>query len=562
MKIKLIYTLLVLLVFTACADLDLSPLSEGSSENWYSDETEIEMAINDLYREVFWKADDDLWTDDMLNRDATTAITGGTLSGEDVTVSTWWGHIYKAITRANTLLKNLDEITDEVSADNLNKYKANARFNRASQYSILISHWGDVIFSTEIIGLDESFTMSRTDKEVILQQIYEDYDFSATYLPLNYGGSENQQATKGAALAMKARIALYMGDFDIARDAAKACMDLGQYVLAADYGKMFLSSTKNSEEAIFVIPRSVELGVAPTYCKGFATRNPGGYARYSPSYELFSSYLCTDGLPIDESALYDPHNPFVNRDPRCTETIVEFQTRHLGYMYQPHPDSLTCYNFGSGTYVKNNDSRANNQYAAFNGLVYKKGIDEDYTDDWKTDPDRIVMRYADVLLMYAEAKIELNDIDQSVLDAINQVRARAYKVDVEDVASYPSVTATDQAELRTIIRTERRMEFALEGLRYMDILRWKLAEQVLNLPIYGVLDPEEAREKLVNTGLWFFASTPEIDENGIADFSSMYNNGYLKLLALRVFDPEKNYLWPIPSKEILINENLVQNEGY
>ncbi len=558
---KIFYTLSFLLGFTACADLDLNPLSEGSSENWYSDEVEIEMSLNDLYRSVFWARDEDQWTDDWTYRGTTNSITGGTMTSEDGTVSTWWSVAYKAITRANTILENLDEVTNEFSEDRLNQYKADARFNRATQYSRLITHWGDVIYSTTIINLDESFTLSRTDKETILEGIYEDYDYAATYLPESYGNSENQRATKGAALAMKARIALYMKDYSVARDAAQACIELGKYELFDDFGDLFLSSTKNSVESILVIPRSVELDVAFTDCKNYISRNSGGWAAKDPSWELFCSFLCTDGLSIDESPLFDPHNPFKNRDPRCSKTIVEFQTEHLGYMYQPHPDSLTIYNFNTGNYVKNNDTRSNAQYASYNGLIWKKGVDEDWSDDYKTDPDIIIMRYADVLLMYAEAKIELDDIDASVLDAINQVRARAYGASVADIDSYPAISTTNQSELRKILRIERRMEFALEGRRYMDIIRWELAEKVLNMPNYGMLDVDNLRTNVVDEGLWFFPETPEIDDNGTADFSSMYNAGLIKLLGLRSFT-SKQYLWPIPSSEILINDNLIQNDGY
>ena len=106
---------------------------------------------------------------------------------------------------------------------------------------------------------------------------------------------------------------------------------------------------------------------------------------------------------------------------------------------------------------KNNDARVNAQFASFNGLLWKKGIDETWLENGKdVDPDKIIIRYADVLLMYAEAKIELGQIDQSVLDAINQVRARAYGVDYTNTAAYPAVTTTDQQKLRTILRTERR----------------------------------------------------------------------------------------------------------
>ena len=559
MKLKIVTILSFLIVLAGCNDLDLNPLAEGSSENWYSDETEIEMSLNDLYREVFWTVDEDQWTDDWTYRGTTNSITGGTMTGEDGGVIQYWQRTYKAITRANTVILNLEKNTGAVSENKLNQYLADARFCRAGQNARLISHWGDAIFSNDIIDLDESFTLGRTDKSTILENIYQDYDFAAENLPLSYGSSENQRATKGAALAMKARIALYMGDYAIAETAAKACMDLGVYELYPDFGEMFKPSTKNSIETIFVIPRSTELDVAFWDCKNYISRNSGGWAAKDPSWELFLSYLCTDGLPVDESPLFDPREPFKNRDPRCTNTIVEFQTEHLGFMYQPHPDSLTVYNFNTGNYTKNNDTRANAQYASYNGL---KGIDETWSDDYKSDQDIIVMRYADVLLMYAEAKIEQNDIDESVLDAINQVRARAYGVSSDDVEAYPEVITTDQAELSKILRIERRMEFAFEGLRYMDIIRWRLAEKVLNIPYYGMLDVAELREQVVNTGLWFFPETPEIDEDGIADFSPMYNAGLIKLLGLRTFDASKQYLWPIPSKEILINENLVQNEGY
>ena len=168
-----------------------------------------------------------------------------------------------------------------------------------------------------------------------------------------------------------------------------------------------------------------------------------------------------------------------------------------------------------------------------------------------------------MLLTYAEAKIEANDIDQSVLDAINQVRARAYKKDYAAATGYPKVTTQDRDKLRQIVRIERRMELAFEGsIRYMDIIRWKLAEKVLNLPNYGLLDKDELINKVVNKNKWFFPYTPEIDEDGIADFTPMYNEGLIKIIVQRNFDTAKNYLWPIPSQEIITNPNLGQNDNY
>ncbi|MDX9881023.1 MAG: RagB/SusD family nutrient uptake outer membrane protein [Prolixibacteraceae bacterium] len=558
---KIIYVSLSLFILTSCADLDLNPLSQGSSENWYNDESEIQMSVNTLYTDSYWpQGDTELNTGDMISRNNVTAIEAGTLNGTAGEVITSWENNYKCISKANDAISKISASKGSVPIETLNRYVAEAKFVRASKYSFLISHWGDVPFFTENLKLDEAFTLSRTDKKIILKAIYDDYDYAISKLPVNYG-SGVKRATKGAALAMKARIALYMGDWAIARDAAKACIDLNEYQLYADFSSLFLSKTKNTKESIFALPRSVTLGNIFPNPWDYTTRNAGGYSQFGPSWYLFFSFLCTDGLPIDESPLFDPRNPFKNRDPRCAATVVEFQTRHLGFMFQPHPDSLMVMNFMTGKRQANQDSRGVIQWASFNGLVWKKGVDDDWSDDKITDPDKIIIRYADVLLMYAEAKIELNEIDQTVLDAINQVRARAYKVNYTQTSAYPAVTATTQAELRKTIRYERRMEFANEGLRYMDIIRWRIAEKILTRDSYGMLDPIDLREKVIKKGLWFFPGVPEIDDDGIADFEPLYNSGLIKLLAIHNFT-SRQYLWPIPDKEILINSNLKQNPGY
>ena len=555
---KLIYSL-VLILLVGCNDLDLSPLSEGSSENWYSNESEMNMALNDLYKSAFWSIDSESWTDNWTYRNSLTEITGGTINGESGFVKTLWANSYKAITRANTILESLNRAEGIVSSAKLLQFEAEARFHRGVQYGRLVYHYGDVVFYTNVLGLDESFSLGRTDKDVVLETVYADLDFAAENLPESYGSKELKRATKGAALAFKARIALYMGNYAVAKEAAKKCIDLDVYELYPDFGELFLSKTKNTNEEIFGIPRSVEFG-SYFWTKDYISRTAGGWGAYDPSWDLFCSFLCTDGKPIDESDLFDPQNPFENRDPRCSYSIVEFQTEHLGYIYQPHPDSLSVLNVSTGEYVYNHDTRTNKFYASFNGLLWKKGIDTDWSDDVKAENTLMIIRYADVLLMYAEAKIELGEIDDSVLEALNEVRARAYNVDEAQTSDYPVITTTDQAELRRIVRIERRMELAKEGTRYMDIIRWRIAENVLNKSVYGLVD--DAKEKLVDQDLWFFPSVPEIDEDGAPDFTPMYNAGLIKLLAVREFDANRQYLWPIPSKEILINENLEQNPGY
>ncbi len=520
------------------------------------------MALNDLFRPVFWPQDNDQWTDDWMFRGQTNAMTNGTIHAETGTVVSNWQNSYKAISRAVRIIENLHRIEDVVPAETINLFEANARFVLASKYAYLITHWGDVPYYETTIGLDEAFDMGRTPKEEVLEHIYRHFNFAAEHLPHSYGSSENQYATKGAALAMKARVALYMDDFETARDAAKAVIDLNVYQLHPSYRELFLPSTKNSVESIFVIPQSVELGFRETNTRYFLTRLAGGWGSWIPTYELMAAYLCVDGLPIDESPLFNPRNPWENRDPRWSEISVEFGTEWLGFTYQPHPDSTEVLNHRTGQLVRNTDTRTNAAFASFNGLVTKKGVDESYMDNFLRDPDIIIMRYADVLLMYAEAKIELNEIDASVVDAMNQVRARAYGVSAGAISEYPAFTVENQQEMRRQLRIERRMELALEGRRYMDIVRWRLSEFALNRPHFGLLDTQELRERVVNQGLWFLPGVPALDENHLPDFSHLYNQGLLKLLSNKSFDPNKQYLWPIPAKEIIINPNIIQNPNY
>jgi len=566
MFMKKIFVLTFLLtVLYSCTKLDLDPLSEGSSENWYSDETELTLSLNDLYRTYLWDLEINLtterMTDNWTQRQAIHAYSSGAITSEwNVSEDTWLS-TYKGITRANTIINNIDNAAGTLSEQKLNQLAAEAHFFRAVFYGRLVFLYGDVPFYTDYIDIDDAFKMGRTDKEVVMQQVYKDFDFAIQHLPTSYGTSEFKRATKGAALAFKARTALYMQDWAIARDAAKACMELGVYSLHPDFAEYFLTKTRNSNETIFALPQSLELGQFWT-STNFYPRTAGGGAVATPSWELFAAFPCTDGLPIDESPLYNPQKPFENRDPRCAMTIVEFETPHIGFIYDPNPYTVRVQNLSTGNMVSNKDTRSVDQFASYNGLMLKKGVDEDWSDDKRADFDIKILRYADVLLMYAEAKIELNEIDASVLNAINQVRARAYKVNVANTAAYPAITTVDQTELRALVRNERRIELAWENRRLDDIIRWRIAEVVLNKPVYGLLDPNPLKTNVVDKGLWFFPTVTEIDENWLPDFGPMHSTGLIKMLVERNFDKNRQYLWPIPSKEIIINPNLAQNPGY
>lgn len=555
----------IIFIISSCVKLDLDPLSQGSSENWYSDETEITLSLNDLYRTYLWGLEINLeterMTDNWSQRQAVHAFAAGSITSTWSLAEDTWLSTYKGISRANSVLNNIDRATGKISDQKIKQMAAEARFMRAALYGRLIFLYGDVPYYTETIDIEKAFSLGRTDKRTILQNVYNDFDLAIADLPISYSSTELKRATKGAAMAFKARVALYMGDWQIARDAAKSCIDLNVYSLHPDFADYFLSKTRNSTETIFALPQSLTLGQSWA-TTNFYPRTPGGSAVAQPSWELFAAFPCRDGLPIDESPLYDARKPFLNRDPRCAMTIVEFATPFLGFIYDPNPYSIRVQNVATGAQVSNKDTRSVDQFASYNGLALKKGVDAEWADDKKSDFDIKIMRYADVLLMYAESKIELNEIDQSVFDAINKVRARAYKVAYTNVTGYPAITTTNQTALRKILRNERRIELAWENRRFEDIIRWRIAEKVLTKPIYGMLDPNDLKTKVVDKGLWFFPSVTEIDDEWLPDFSAMYNTGLIKLLVARNFDKNKQYLWPIPSKEIIINSNLQQNPGY
>lgn len=564
------------LCLASCESMDLVPKSQGNTESWYTNETELELAANEFYILGYWQEplnSTEQWCDNTTYRQqnrnpgSNGTILDGTMNGQQWEVYALWQQSYKLIARCNTMLENIHKAEGNVPESVINRYKGEAYFCRACKYADLTFFYGDVPYMDRTMTITEAEQMGRRDREEVKELTYADFDKAIEYLPESYGSSEQIHATKGAALAMKARYALYMHDYDIAEAAAKQCIDLGLYELYPDYATLFLQSTKNVPEKVFCIPRSIANDVIldSWIVKNGLPRNAGGYGSYNPSWDLLASYLCTDGLPIDESPLFDPHNPFKNRDPRCTMTIVEFNTEHCGFEFDPSPAAKEVMNYTTGQMQENQDSRINKsgEFSSYNGLLWKKGIDISWTQNGlEVEQDYIVIRYADVLLIYAEALIEQNkDLDVAA-DYINQVRARAYGVDKGETDAYPAVVAVDQAQMRKAVRIERRMEFAMENQRLQDLMRWDLAIKALNGYNYiMLLDANQELTDVVNTGNWFWGETPQIDEDGLADFSNLYNRGLCTTGAQRVF-PERQMLWPIPTHDTQLNPNLGNNPGY
>lgn len=559
---KKTYLLFVLLGLTSCADLELNPPANASTENWYSDKKEYEISIADFYREYLWDLDVN-WTSERMSdnwsqRQVMNSYASAGINSEWGISTDFWHNTYKGISRANTILVNLKNNKGNLSDLDKKQFEAEARAFRAIFYGRLVFYYGDIPFYTDKLTIEEAFSMGRTDKKVVLDQVYQDFDFALAHLPEVYKGTSTARLTKGAVYAFKARTALNLLDYRTAKEASEACIKLGVYELQEDYATYFLSKTKNSKETIFGIPRLATLN-STLNVKNFVTRNAGGANVAQPSWDLFASYLCIDGKTIDESPLFNSKEPFKNRDPRLLATIAEFDQPFLGYIYNPRPDATKVLNTTTGQQVKNKDTRSVDTYASYNGLSLKKGVDEDWIDDYLMESDIVIMRYADVLLMLAEAKIELGELDQQVVESMNKVRARGYH---NSGITAPAVTLGSQEEMRRLLRLERRVELAWENRRIEDLVRWKLAEKALNRPNYGLLDPKPLQSQVVDQQLWFWSDTPTIDADGLPVFDRLLARGTIKVLASRAFDSQKQYLWPIPSKEVIINANIKQNPGY
>ncbi len=569
------------LLAVSCADLNLNPLSAASSENWYSSPDEVKISLNDFYRSEFFKIENNLsmdrqtddWNQRLVSYPVSSGLISATTESGQIDIAKTWSYSYKNVTRANCIINSLDRLAGKYNEAELEKLRAEACFFRAYAYSRLITLWGDVPFYLTSITPEEAFEMGRTDKKTVLEQVYKDFDYAAEILPED-NNSSLTRVDKGCALAFKARIALYQSDWETAAAAAKDCIDLGKYSLYPDYGELFRDKTKNCE-IIWSIPHSTDLEVdtdgKPTTqsIKTFIARTAGGTHDAQPSWELLASYEMKNGKTIDEpDSGFDPHDPFKDRDPRCCETFAAPGTRiygDSGIDWNPSPDALKTMDYSQGVEVTNKDSKggSDSKNCSYNGCCLRKGAQPEWRTSLYNENPVILMRYADVLLMFAEAKVELNQIDAEVVACINDVRARAYKVSRSETSSYPAVTSSNQETLRKIIRRERRVELAWENRRYFDLQRWHQFENAFAHNRYGFSRTASVNKKAFADGKWFWPETPEFDEAGFPNFDKMAAScDYIEQHVERKFD-SKVYLWPLPSDEVqIMNGKLAQNPGY
>jgi len=552
--------LILLLCLVSCADyLDKSPLVSPSDETFISTKAELEQAITACYNPLRFSMANrpfpaffETVSDISWGRESTDMQTVGNGAHDARTdaILTAWTYFYTGIERCNYVLNNMERCQAVVEADLYKQRESEARFLRALYYHYLTELFGDVPLITKSLTLSESQVPRNSKEEVvgfILTELEECANGFTSEQDLSVG-----RASKEAAWALVSRVALYNERWDQAAANAQKVMALeGQRVeLSSDYEKLFLYDGEKSKEIILSI-QYLRGNKTHVLFGGFASRNANGYANIIPTYQLADSWECTDGLSIDKSPLFNPKDPYTNRDPRLGYTLALPGSEFLGYQFETHTDSVECWNYNVTPAARIANKDATHAYASFSGLCWRKYTDKkDFAFINDSELNIILIRYAEVLLNYAEAKIEAGSVDQSVLDAINKVRQRPS-------VEMPPIQMVSQAELRNIVRRERKYELAGEGLRLFDIRRWKIAEDVMVQPVLGRMkkaypDVAPIIDELANA---HYDNIPIASGGETTDYK-------MRVVQIRLFDKNRDYLWPIPAIEIDANPKLVQNPNY
>ena len=446
---------------------------------------------------------------------------------------TLWARSYRGIRECNYALNIIDEV--DMTDNRREMLRAELKFIRAYRYFDLIRNYGRVVLlGDRVCNLDDDFTdpnlYKKSDMPECVDFVVNQLDEAAEYLPVNNTTSwKLGRATKGAALALKARMLLYAasplynaGTWQDAADAAKAVMDMNKYSLHADYGSLFLN--ESSKEIIF--ERLFATG-SRHVCLEIAN-GPNGYSGWAgnvPLQNLIDDYEMLEdeqtAVPYDSTNPEYASHPYENRDPRFYATIL-----YNGAQYR---DRQVETFLPGGRDTKDG---IDNWNTSFSGYYLRKFIDESLpiVNPWDVAGTQpwIYIRYAEILLNYAEARNEATGPDAEVYSTINQIRARAGMPPLPD--------NLDKDAMRERIWHERRVELAFEEHRFYDVRRWMIAMETENEPAYG------------------------ISIFKVNDTTFTYN----RIIALEGRRFEKQHYWlPIPLDEIQSSGGLLeQNPDY
>ncbi len=523
-KLKIFFAIIIASALFSCTKgfLDVVPNDQLSGPTFWKTEADANMALAGAYRN--WEVGMNIVLGDAMtdNDYSHMRVTGyqqvgnGTVSPQNVLVGTGArAFTYTQIRKYNDFLENVSAM----SALDENKKQvmmAEVRFLRAYDYFLKAMFFGDMPLITTTIPSTE--LPSRTPVAEIHSFILTELDEISKILPVQNVVESKGHITAGAALALKARLELYLGKFEDAMASSKAVIDMGVYELYPNYEELFYRQNSGSnKESIAEIQHIMN---------DYATSIPwqrlpswkGGYAESGVSKSLVDEYETKNGLPISQDPTYDPNNPFANRDPRLDMTVAHAGSMWFGRYYTALDPQIN--GVSNPDYYLNDGSKA--------GQMGKKYLDPfiENAERQNFDGNIMVIRFAEVYLTYAEAAVELGVNLDEALGYINLIRKRAGQVDASTLT-------------RELVRRERRVELALEGLRYFDIKRWDLGPTVMQGPYYG------SRLGSVNP------NTGEVT----------WQSDYI-LVENRTFYPERKYLLPIPQSELDVNPNMTQNPGY
>jgi hypothetical protein len=491
-------------------DLEIEPRDQISDATLFSSTTNADLLLNDVYNQLpnmnnetqhldqftdnsyvgsEWMAGRTMIYNSSVNPNSVPIGPGG---NDNLGTSLWdWRQVYERIRKANLFIQKVNAST--LPDDYKKNRTAEARFLRAFFYHYLWQTYGGVPLITVPLNNEtqgDSINRPRATMEETYKFITDELTAVAPDLPVKVTGNDLGRPTSGAALTLRAWVELYHASplrnpgndatrWAKAAATAKEVMDLGVYSLFPDFEKLFYVENKNNSEVIFdrqykstVKGHSREGRQGPVYVKGIQQ----SWGNLSPTQELVDDYAMDNGKVItDAGSGYDPQHPYKGREKRFYQSII-----YDGSVWQG--DTILT---RRGVNARNEIDLGAASDVSNTGYYGRKTLDERISGQTSLAQNSggssyIFFRYADVLLMYAEAQNEAVGPDASVLDAVNKVRVRGGIPTVED--TYGSVS---KEQMRNIIRHERRIELAFEDKRWWDILRWKIA----NGP-NGVLDKQ------------------------------------------------------------------------